>query len=251
MQNDNSLYLRIEELTHKINILEAKSSIENLMGSYQYYYTAGNTKAITEGIWAQNNDNVSLEWGASGVFRGLKKVSTFYEKDIIDGKLSLYTLNTAVIEVEKDNKSAKAIWTVIGTETDAGELGLNKPKTLEDKALLSSSTEDNLSYRAEWVWQKYEVDFIVENNEWRILHLHIHDIFRCPFDRDWVQYSKERFKTDGLLIDSMFKSNLPFDPNGPPENNANEESTFHWQYKVDSSPQQRPFPPIKKKKVKE
>ncbi len=248
MANNNNLELKIEELTKKINKLEAKTCIENIMGSYQYYYTAGNTKAITEGLWAQNDKSVSLEWGASGVFRGLTKVSTFYEKDIINGKLSLYTINTPVIEVDIERKSAKAIWTVIGTETDAGELGLNKPKTIEEKALLSCRTDNNLYYRAEWVWQKYEVDFVKEDQEWKIQHLHIYDIFRCPFDRDWVQYSKERFQTDGLLLDSMFKSNLPFDPNGPPENNANEASTYHWQYKIDSKPQQRPVPPILKQK---
>ncbi|MGD1822368.1 MAG: nuclear transport factor 2 family protein [Pleomorphochaeta sp.] len=243
MNNDLNIKNKIDEMNKKINILSARSKIENLMGSYQYYYTAGNTQAITKELWAQNSHNATLEWCASGIFKGIKKISTFYEKDIIKGKLSVYTLNTPVIEIDIENNKAHAIWTAIGTETDAGELGENPPATLEEKALLTSKDNNGNAYRAEWVWQKYEGTFICENDNWKILNLHIYEIFRCPFDRDWVQYSVERFKTDGILIDSVFTSNLPFDLDGPPENNADEASSFHWQYKLNSLPQVRPTPP--------
>ena len=240
----------IEELRSEIRILQVecnrnrdRQQIENLAAKYQYYYAAGLGERIVDELWAHEVMTVSNEFGASGVYRGIRKVKTYYQKDIVPGRFQMHTMTTPSIEVAGDGKTAKGVWMSIGVETDAGDLGPKPVDGYEQRMLLSSVTADGKRFKAEWIWQKFEIEFIRETDGWKIWHLHGYDVFRCPYDENWVTYAEKRFRTDGLGIEAIYTKNVPYEPDEPPENNASVPTTQHWQYTVDAVPILTPEPP--------
>lgn len=238
-----SLKARLSQLEKRTQTAEDKLEIERLMSKYQFYFAAGEGGRIVDELWAHEADDVANEFGASGVYAGLRCVATAYQKDVLPGKMNVHTMTTPYIEIAGDGKTAKGVWMSIGAEMDAGDLGPNPPKSLEARKLLTSETADGKRFKAEWMWQKFEVEFIRENGVWKIWHLHGYDIFRCPYDENWVTWSTKRFELDGLGIDALYTSNIPYRPDEPHENNATMGTSFHWQYKPDAAPVLEPAPP--------
>ncbi len=230
---------RINELERRLSILENqvmvqsdKAAITELMSKHQLMFLSGQGKAIVQDLWCKD-ETCTLEVGASGVFQGMNNVRSYYEKDVIPGVMSLYALTTPSIAIGNDGKMAIGNWIAIGTETDAGELGIAPPDEKDQRdRLLSSKDSEGKRYRAEWLWQRYCVGFIKTIYGWRIHDIHISEFFRCPFDQDWVKFADERMKTDGIWLEHIFDGNVEFRggehlPSGP--------STYHWQYRTDAS----------------
>lgn len=221
-----------EQIELRLLRLEARAEIENLMNAHFQLLLVNEGGRILDQIWA-DTDGISLEIGASGEYGGREKVATFYQKDHIPGKFSLLMPVSPVIRVAEDAQSAKGLWFAIGLETDAGDFSGAGEIDPERRMLFSSRTEDGKEYTAEWAFQKIAADLIFEQSAWRVLHMHIYEIARSPQDSDWVQYALQRFATDGMRLDAMFKSNLPFPEDKPPENLATAPTVCHWQYTVD------------------
>lgn len=59
---------------------------------------------------------------------------------------------------------------------------------------------------------------------------------------DWVQFSKVRQYADGLRLDLIYTSNIPYAPGEPNENHADFATTTHWQYRLDALPELVPEP---------
>lgn len=226
----NQLEDRLARLENQNLRLQDRIEIENLMAKHQFYQAAGQGRRIVDELWSQQDD-VSIEYGASGVYQELWKVKTFYIKDVLPGCLSVVALASQYLEVSGDGQAAFGLWMSLGTETDAGDLGPFPPRADEQRRLLMSSrTEDGKVYKAEWLWQKVEVRFRRENDSWRICNLHVSEYFRCPFGRDWVRFAAERFATDGMWLESLFESPEPLPPQSHGENLPSAPSTYHWQY---------------------
>lgn len=221
-----------DQIEQRLLRLEARAEIENLMGAHFQLLLANEGTRIMEQLWA-NSGRVKLEIGASGEYGGREKVATFYQKDHIPGKFTLLMPVAPVIRVAEDAQSARGLWFAIGLETDAGDLSGSPEIDPERRMLLSSRTADGREYTAEWAFQKIAADLVFEEGAWKILHMHIYEIARTPQDSDWVQFALRRFMTDGMRLDAMFKSNLPFPEDKPPENLATAPTAYHWQYTVD------------------
>lgn len=223
--------------------IEARGEIENLMGMHFHLLLANAGEEIMHQIWADTAE-ISVEIGASGEYRGRDKVATLYQKDHIPGKFTLLMPVTPVIQVSPKADTARGLWFAIGLETDAGELSGATSIQPERMALFSSQTEDGKRYTAEWAFQKIEAELVRAPEGWRMLHLHLYEIARTPQDSDWVKFALERFRTDGMRLDAMFQSNLPFPEDKPPENLATAPTAYHWQYTVDGLTELWPVPPV-------
>lgn len=101
---------------------------------------------------------------------------------------------------------------------------------------LTSVTADGKRYQADWVWQKIAVDLIRRETGWRIWHMHIYDIFRCPFGQDWVTFSAQR-----PALDELWAVERCFTPYGKPPGHG---CQYHWEYSLDSQPSPWPTPPL-------
>jgi len=148
-------------LEERIQRLEDIHQIQNLIGRDRY---GGMVQ------YAQKTPGVTIEVAHWGVFEGsagMKKLAnlTASHKEDPKGLMFMHPLTTPVIEVAGDGKTAKGVWISPGHETGhyAGEL------------------------RAVWAWVKYGIDFVKEDGEWRIWHLHVFAILRCPYEKSWVE----------------------------------------------------------------
>jgi len=231
---DEKLLQRLESLEKRVSLLEDKAAIENLMAKHNFYFSAGQGRRIVPELWTKD-ENASLEYGASGVYGARWKVLTYYVNFEVPGKFSTFTAANRWLSVAEDGRSAKGVWMVVGTETDAGDLASDPPVEGDQRrVLLSSTTERGECYRAEVLLQKHEARFVKEDGGWKIHDLHISEYFRCPANSDWVAYAKTRQVTDGMWLEAMFETP---DPIPSHENLPSGATTCHWQYDVDALPE--------------
>jgi hypothetical protein len=107
-------------------------------------------------------------------------------------------LTTYIIQVAKDRQTAKGIFFSPGHETWKREGG-------------------NI---ASWVWGKYGCDFIKEDGEWKIWHLHWYTAFRSDYYKSW----QEEFELPFMeAVNAVDAGELP----------ADKPTTFHNPYTLD------------------
>jgi hypothetical protein len=197
---------RIMDLEQELARAKAVNEIQNLFGRYMYLHTAGKNKKCTE-LFAQTR-GTSVEFHSMGLFREIEGVQKLYEvnmggdRKFFPGGLFEHTLTTPVIEVAKDGRTAKGLWISPGHETFPNNEG---------------------KLEAHWMWCKYAVDFLKEDETWKIWHYQVFMSFLCPFDKPWTE------PMEG--------------PGRPPMQNADGPTTYHKPYSLNSSPEYWPAPP--------
>ena len=162
-----------EQLEHKLLKLEAQEACRNLMGRYSYYGTAFRNKETVE-LWAKREDaQLMTPWGSYDGHDGIKAC---YLEDIgdrsdtrvfeaIKGAVIIHEIDTEVIEVAEDLQTAKAAFLSQGNDTYVDRT-------------------ENEKVHAKWVWEKYSVDFIMEDGEWKIWHMTIIHCFNQNSEKD-------------------------------------------------------------------
>lgn len=228
----------LKQLEKRINVLEDAGKIRNLMARYQAYESAGEGRRVMEELWTRHKPDPTHEYGAGGVYRGLDEIAPFYCNEKQAGVWQFHTLTAPDIEIGDDGCRAEGTWVGIGIELDAGECsGSDLSEQPNRIRLLSSKNRQGKRYSAEWVIRSYHVVFTKEEDCWKIWHMHIWEPARCPFDQDWVSFSKARFDTDGIRLDERYKTYEACAPGKKPENLAFWPTTGHWQYIADEIPE--------------
>lgn len=254
------LLARLEALERKVSRMEDRAAIENLMGRYQYLHTANMELEVLDQLFAHVPD-ATIEDRANGVYQGYfglgipdyyaerYGIDHYMPQELIpddmppmppappapprklDGVLVMHTLTTPVIEVAADGNTARGVWTSVGCESGAYREGELSHIPRIDNA---PPGPDGLRAMADWVWLKYGVDFLKVDGQWKIWHLHIYDVFRCPFDENWVTFAQKRFAEESAA-DSRIRGTgtTPWLP-----------TTFHYQYTPDAVSALEPKPPL-------
>ena len=238
---------RMEALEREVSVLRAREQIQNLMGQFAFLQSTAQYREIVDKLFSKSSER-SYEDGSAGIYTDNRFAPDLIfswfrnryglpvndqDADALRGRLTVNALTTPVIEVAADGQSADGVWITTGHETAVYPEGKPSGFLSTDEA---PAQPDGSRHRAQWVWLKYSVRFVLEDNEWRILHMHVYEIFRCPFDEDWVKYSKHRAEDDEFL-DSMIR----FGSENP--THATFPSTEHWQYAPDAFPPAFPTVP--------
>jgi hypothetical protein len=165
---EKSLEERFAALEHEVDRLQSVIEIQNLVGRYAVIHTPISMSKTPE-LFALKQPDVSVEIAMWGVFIGAEKIKRMYatmsEGDLKPGAMFEHQFTTPQIVVAKDGKTAKGLWFSPGHETPPAKDGKLEPH---------------------WCWGKYGADFIKEDGEWKIWHLHFYDTFMIPFDKSWV-----------------------------------------------------------------
>ncbi len=162
----------------------AMLEVQNIFSKHAYYHQVGKHCEEIEDIWvAEDGPNAeTARWTLSGrtLYKGIDKIKYEYcTRHLDDQKKTLedlskkvpsirnipdnigagseyvmHTQETPVIEVAGDGKTAKGIWYSIGLAVRG-----------------SVDESGNTSVATGWMWEKYGVDFIREDGEWKIWHL--------------------------------------------------------------------------------
>jgi hypothetical protein len=160
-----------EELQLRLERLEAVVEIQNIMSRYQSYHSASDQEKTVELFAKKTPGGKCIFRGA--VYEGYEGVKNHFlvwmkeaEKDLT-GKLYLHEIVSPIIEVAKDAQTAKAQFSTIGCETAYGP----------GDTLMSL-----------WSFDKYRVDFVKEDGEWKIYNMDFHTTFLTPYDgKGWTE----------------------------------------------------------------
>ncbi|MBP2642832.1 MAG: hypothetical protein H6Q67_719 [Firmicutes bacterium] len=174
-----------EKIQRALDIQE----VQNVMSKHAYYHGLGLHEKELEDIWAKQAKDISFGEGV-GYWIGWDSIYNFYvtlhtskwetalaamqvnypdltEDDLGAGTLIMHTLTTPIIHIAGDGQTAKGMWYTPGQVTEVGGDGYPS---------------------ASWIWEKYGVDFIKEDGEWKIWHLMVCSDCTCPVagDTSWV-----------------------------------------------------------------
>ena len=166
-------------------------AIQNVMSRHVLYHCYGEHREEMEEIWVQEpanqatavfGRNQGYEVGYDYIWQSYVEehdeswltsasewclengvdISGMSDEEIIDvyggvGQLLLHVTTTSIIEVADDGLTAKAYWYTPG--------------------MLKQTDFDN----ADSMWENYGADFIKENGEWKLWHLHMYTDFQTEF----------------------------------------------------------------------
>jgi len=125
--------------------------INNLMSLHAWYHAASMNDVELDEIWSKRDDIV---WAQnSGYWIGPKSIRAYYgpkvSRESTKGSFVWHTITTPVIEVAADRQTAKGVWYTPGV-VGGFESGFN------------------------WMFEKYGVDFILEDGVWKVWHMHVY-----------------------------------------------------------------------------
>jgi len=203
-----------ESLEGRIARLEAVHEIQNLMGRYSYWHTANMHRECLD-LFAMKTPGVRAEmmWGVYDGPESLERLYPGFHAWVdgdFKGVMHMHTLTTPVIEVAADRQTARATWIAPGHET-----------------MSFSADGQAQNPEAFWAWCKYGCDFVLEDGQWKIWHLHVYGIFLSPYGRSWVEQPEDMIDPPPMLDEHQ--------PDRPP--------TTHWQYRPDRVYINEPAPP--------
>jgi hypothetical protein len=159
--------------------------IQNTFAKHCYYYAAQEQWLELETVWSKERDDISYGHN-NGYYLGRESVENYYGQKNEDrrkqtlemmsritpgvenaeenegiGDLVMHTLTTPIIEVATDRETAQGVWMSVGLASRVGQDG--KPQYVE-------------------FWERFAVDFVREDGQWKIWHFQIHSdvMFSIP-----------------------------------------------------------------------
>jgi hypothetical protein len=165
---------RMKAMEHEIERLQAINAIQNLAARYEVLHTPL-TMHRTPEIFALELPDCSMEISDWGLWVGKEAIEylfgTVMKEDPL-GSIYQHHLDTPMIQVAKDGKTAKGVWWSPGYEIPRFPDGTHKMF---------------------WCWGKYVGDFIKINGQWKVWHWHWLRTFRSAFEKslvdDWMNTS--------------------------------------------------------------
>jgi hypothetical protein len=164
--------LEAEFETLKAQVAEAAYAkdyldIWKLQSLYSHLYYLGRRSQISA-LFAQETPGVSLELEDSGVYEGLESVTRFWNTVLGDttgpGHLAIHMSVNPVIEIDRARTRAKGLW------HSHGYCSLPVEGTLRQFLCLG----------------KYDMGYVKEDGEWKILTFAYRQAFMCPYTAGWV-----------------------------------------------------------------
>jgi hypothetical protein len=163
--------------------------IQSVMSRHAWYYSAGQHQRELDELFVRKQPDVSFGTNA-GYWVGLASIKKFYvdwfkvqarkdlaqlskkhpeikntEANLLAGTLMMHTMTTPLIVVADDGKSAKGLFYSPGqvTQTLFGQPSAN------------------------YMWERYAIDFLKEGGQWRIWHFNVFTDFSVAPGGDWTK----------------------------------------------------------------
>lgn len=170
--------MTLEQQIHQYELSRAYYDCENTAGRL-FYYTSTFMMRDVMALWS-TRDDCCLEM-PFGCYIGPAGVRRYYTEVLGDrndpqslerllGVMCVSTLDTPVIEVASDLKTARGIWFSPGFET-YGE----------------AAKYQSFQGHGFWMWAKVAIDFLLEDGVWKLWHVRIHQVFRTEYHTSWTE----------------------------------------------------------------
>ena len=158
--------------------------LNNLMSMHVWYHSALLNDVDMEKNWSKRDDIVFAQ--NFGCYIGPESIKAYYgqtyTRESTKGTYMWHPTTTSVIEVAGDRKTAKGVW-----YTPAGIIGAFKDEPVNFN----------------WMFEKYGVDFVMEDGKWKIWHMHIYT------DIAWAIGAKIRSTGGGIDFTDLSKIREP------------------------------------------
>ena len=150
----------------------AKDYIEiwQLQSRYSHLYHIGRMSEIPL-LFARKTPGVNMEIEDSGVYRGIKSITRFWNTVLSEkkfksaGHLALHMTLNPVIEIDKMHTKAKGVWHSHGFCSFVG----------------------GGSFKQFLCLGKYDMEYIKEDSQWKIFKFAYRLTFMCPYEKGWVE----------------------------------------------------------------
>lgn len=159
--------MNIQQIAKLCRTAEGTQAVENTMGMFCFMRSCGRYEDILS-LWASGED--LLFEGPWGIYKGRAAVGACFSRDTAqyDEKgVSCRHLNSQVIEIADDGNTARGIWISPGHEYADGPY---------------------------WAWNRFAVDFIREEDEWKIWKMRLYPTWRCPYDTQWSEVEQTAYR---------------------------------------------------------
>lgn len=201
--------MKQKDLEAKINECVDYIEIWKLQSTYSHYHNCCMFDKIPD-LFAQKTDGIEIEIEDMGVFEGLAAPRrVFFERmgqgkrgpsPLYPGYLGLHMAVNPVIEIKKDGTRAKGLWHSDGCMSRQVD---GKPE-------------------ATWACGKYVMEYVKEDEEWKILKLNYRQTFHTSYNMGWVhapsvpviEIEGRRAKRPGVP-DRPTTYHRPYSPDGP------------------------------------
>ena len=162
----------LHEMTREDDYIE----IQNLMNRYaSYHYYAEHAK--TYDFFALDDERTTAELGSTGVYKGRTKIyqmfQIYHDYNNQPDTAHLHPLNSPLVCVAGDGKTAKGYWFTNGLEV--------LPAPAEGRPPLSM-----------WFLDAYGMEFVKTEEGWKWLHFHMLDDVKAIFPISWSVMAKEK-----------------------------------------------------------
>jgi hypothetical protein len=185
-----TLEKRLEKLEKDNERLKGFIEVANLMGGYRYWHTGLRNAEIGK-MWAKHTPGVRAELANSGVYEG-ERVGILWNnwKNGMEPGMSgaeILPIASPVIEVAKDGKTAKGIWTALGINTVA-------------EAKVKAAT---------WSIEEYACDFVKEDGIWKFWRMRLYFVMRSDYYKSWLDQDNTKFIFDNSKLPPEQKADRP------------------------------------------
>lgn len=166
------LAAEVERLKAQVGELSsAKDYLEiwKLQSLYSHLYYIGRRSEVPA-LFARKTPGVTLEIEDSGVYEGIESVTRFWntvfdDERIGPGHLAIHMTVNPVIEIDRNGTRAKGLW------HSHGYCSLPEGGGLKQFLCLG----------------KYDMEYVKEGGQWRILKFAYRQAFMCPYEQGWVE----------------------------------------------------------------
>lgn len=208
--------MELNEMLTRARRAAARGDIEKLINRYTQYFPMCKTDAILSLFAKRADSRVETLWG---VYSGYESIERLYryaiptEEDDVrrTNELHIFPTYSQVIQIAEDGKTARAVWYAGGAES-------GKILPPDAAGLLEWENVSGC-----WSWKTMAADFIAEDGQWKIWHLHAYNIFLTDFYKSFAD-------GEALKPEEVFKSYYRTDGRGAPDL----PPTTAWHYAADA-----------------
>ncbi len=173
--------------------------VQNTWSRHAYYDAAGLNREQIRDIWAQHQPDVAFIQPTE-MRIGLDNIIAYYcDMWNETRKTRLQAIRKLFPEIPDDPKYDLAGWMKMHTNTTpniqiAGD-GKTAKGSWESPGFITEFMGGD--FMAAWIWERYFVDFIKEDGQWRIWHANLLVQIMTPYEKSWVAGSMEQVKGAG------------------------------------------------------
>lgn len=179
--NKRSIEERLDRLEAQNRYLSDYIAIWKVQSLYCHYINIGAVQAIVE-LFADSPD-VELELSNKGILRGKDAPHRYFlragTKDEIKtelapqipGNMVIHMAVNPALEIDAEGVHARAVWFSPG--------------------ITNFPIDKKLTIAGAWCWGKYAIEYLKQNDAWKILAFRWRQIFLTRYDQGWVKENIE------------------------------------------------------------